>query len=220
MDDNDMSTNVLIVPGYHGSGDAHWQSWLEARLPQARRVTGIDWEVPALYRWAEAVINDLDNPPYPSIIVAHSFGCLASALAIAHRPRRVAGVILVAPADPQRFALSGPRNPAQPRELSIAWSLPENALNTPGLVVGSRNDPWMKLQHAHAWAKRWGLPLHDAGSVGHINVDAGFGPWPWIEQITAALCEKVALSHGATQHWGHGHEVARHSTAPMRLLYA
>ena len=73
-----MSTNVLIVPGYHGSGDAHWQSWLQTQLPQARRVTGIDWEKPALHPWADAVINDLDKHPDPSIIVAHSFGCLVS----------------------------------------------------------------------------------------------------------------------------------------------
>ncbi len=215
-----MSTNVLIVPGYQGSGDAHWQSWLEARLPRARRVTGIDWKIPALHRWADAVINGLDSHSDPSIIVAHSFGCLASALAIAHRPRRVAGVILVALADPERFVLSGVQSPAHPREPSIARFLPGNTLPCPGLVVGSRNDPWMKLQHAHAWAKRWQLAFHDAGPVGHINVDAGFGPWPWIEQVTESLQEKVARSHGATQHWGHGPAVDRDRTAPMRLLYA
>jgi len=219
-DDNDMSTNVLIVPGYHGSGDAHWQSWLQTQLPQARRVTGIDWEKPALHPWADAVINDLDKHPDPSIIVAHSFGCLVSALAIAHRPRRVAGVILVAPADPERFALSGPRDLGQPREPSIARFLPSAALDTHGLVVGSRNDPWMKLQHAHAWAKRWRLAFHDAGAAGHINIEAGFGPWPWIQQVTERWQEKVAQSHSTTQHWPHGHEVARQRSAPMRLLYA
>lgn len=219
-----MSTNVLIVPGYHGSGDAHWQTWLEARLPRTRRVTGIDWEIPALHRWADAVINDLDNHSDPSIIVAHSFGCLASVLAIAHRPRPVAGlvagVLLVAPANPESFAVSGLRDAARLREPSIARFLPPASLDTHGLVVGSRNDPWMKLGHAHAWAKRWGLAFHDAGPMGHINVEAGFGPWPWIQQVTESLQEKVARSHGATQHWGHGPAVDHDRTAPMRLRYA
>ncbi len=41
-----MRQTVLIVPGYHGSGPGHWQSWLEGELPEARRVTGIDWDEP------------------------------------------------------------------------------------------------------------------------------------------------------------------------------
>jgi predicted alpha/beta hydrolase family esterase len=215
-----MSADVLIVPGYQGSSDAHWQSWLETRLPRARRVTGIDWTIPALHPWADAVINDLDSHPDPTIIVAHSFGCLASALAIAHRPHSVAGVILVALADPERFVLSGTRNAAQPREPTIARFLPGNALSCAGLVVGSRNDPWMKPQHAQAWAKRWQLAFHDAGPLGHINVEAGFGPWPWIQQVTQGLQEKVAHTYGVTGQRRQGRYVGRHRAAPMRLLYA
>ena len=41
-----MSYRVLIVPGFHGSGEAHWQTWLEQELPNADRVRGIDWESP------------------------------------------------------------------------------------------------------------------------------------------------------------------------------
>ena len=28
-----MSYRVLVVPGFHGSGEAHWQTWLEKQLP-------------------------------------------------------------------------------------------------------------------------------------------------------------------------------------------
>ena len=42
------NATVLIVPGYHGSGPDHWQSWLETQVPEARRVSGIDWEQPVL----------------------------------------------------------------------------------------------------------------------------------------------------------------------------
>ncbi|MBP7628661.1 MAG: alpha/beta hydrolase, partial [Zoogloea sp.] len=28
-----MQHTTLIVPGFHGSGPTHWQSWFEARLP-------------------------------------------------------------------------------------------------------------------------------------------------------------------------------------------
>ncbi|PKO36149.1 MAG: hypothetical protein CVU33_19940 [Betaproteobacteria bacterium HGW-Betaproteobacteria-6] len=36
-----MKQTVLIVPGYLGSGPAHWQSWMERQLPATRRVAGI-----------------------------------------------------------------------------------------------------------------------------------------------------------------------------------
>lgn len=184
-----MSFNILIVPGYHGSGEAHWQSWLEGELPQARRVSGIDWEQPVLHAWSKAIVQELDRSPYPTIIVAHSFGCLASALAIAQRPQSVAGAILVAPADPERFGLFGARTEQDRNDASIAPYLPGSELNTLGLIIGSANDPWMKLQHGYAWAKRWGMAFHNAGQVGHINIESGFGPWPLIKVLTQSLCE-------------------------------
>lgn len=78
-----MQHTTLIVPGFHGSGPTHWQSWFEARLPDARRVIGIDWEAPVLARWAGAVRDAIDRAPGPVWVVAHSFGCLASVVAAA-----------------------------------------------------------------------------------------------------------------------------------------
>jgi uncharacterized protein len=179
--------NLLIVPGFHGSGDAHWQTWLEAEQPNARRVAGIDWERPVVADWANAIAQTLDEVSGPTVIVAHSFGCLASALAIASRPNLSLGALFVAPARPERFTRSGVREDTDARFPSIAADLPDGSLNIPGLVVGSRNDPWMKLQHAYAWSRRWSLAFHDAGEVGHINVESGFGPWPWVKFIAESL---------------------------------
>lgn len=50
-----MQQTTLIMPGYQGSGPDHWQSWLEAQLPGARRIKGIDWGAPVLARWAAEV---------------------------------------------------------------------------------------------------------------------------------------------------------------------
>lgn len=184
-----MSLDILIVPGYHGSGDAHWQTWLQQQIPSARRVSGIDWDQPVVHNWAEAIIRELETSTRKTVIVAHSFGCLASAMAIANRPDHVGAAILVAPADPQRFGLFGAREGHLADYPSIAEQLPDESLNVPGLLIGSRNDPWMKLGHAYAWSKRWKLGFHDAGEVGHINVDSGFGPWPFINLLTTSLCE-------------------------------
>lgn len=184
-----MSLNILIVPGYHGSGDAHWQTWLQQQIPGAKRVAGIDWEQPIVHNWADAIIRELESSSHKTVIIAHSFGCLASAMAISNRPDHVAGAILVAPADPQRFGLFGARKEHIANYPSIAELLPDVSLNVPGLLIGSHNDPWMKLQHAYAWSKRWSLGFHDAGEVGHINVDSGFGPWPLIKLFTESLCD-------------------------------
>lgn len=206
-----MAFNILIVPGYHGSGDGHWQTWLQQQLPNAKRVSGIDWERPILHNWSKAIIENLDQTTDQSVIVAHSFGCLASAMTVANRPQKVAGVLFVAPADPQRFSLFGSRSvgvgtsgsqpvgvknvasgqnnfAAQP---DIARYLPSGPLNTPGVLIGSRDDPWMKLQHAYAWSKRWQLAFRDAGAVGHINIDSGFGPWPWIKTALLSFCDEL-----------------------------
>lgn len=170
-----MKQPILIVPGYLGSGPAHWQTWLESQLPEAQRVDGIDWQTPQLGRWAGSVGAAIDRAGAPVWLVAHSFGCLASVLAAAIRPARVAGALLVAPADPERFADAGFRGPVA---ASVARWLYETRLACPGLLVASANDPWMNFASAAYWAERWGCRLHCLGAAGHINADAGYGPWP------------------------------------------
>jgi|SRR5690606_28982263 len=183
-----MAERVLIVPGYRGSGDAHWQSWLERNLAGCERVSGIDWNKPALPRWVEKIGQAIDVSSEPVWVIAHSFGCLASAVAIAQQPTKIAGAILVAPADPERFSADGIRHSGgRITEPSITTLLPQHNLGVNGLLVGSQNDPWLSLDDARALAKKWRLPLMNAGNVGHINVDSGFGPWPLLLSLLYAL---------------------------------
>lgn len=170
-----MQQPVLILPGYLGSGSAHWQSWFERQLPNARRVSGIDWSSPRLGQWAGEVGKAIDRADGPVWLVAHSFGCLAGVVAASIRPERVAGALLVAPADPERFVDDGFRR-GEARAIS-RW-LVDTRLACPSLLVASTNDPWMNFASAAYWADRWGSRLHCIGAAGHINVDAGFGPWP------------------------------------------
>ncbi len=195
MASESSNDTVLVVPGFHGSGEAHWQSWLESQLPESRRVGGIDWEQPRLHDWAAAIGRDIDRCNGRVWLVAHSFGCLASAAAMASRRRRVAGAILVAPADPERFTTAGARRRTGEHarwQPSIEAQLPALPFIDFGLLVASRNDPWMSFGSATAWADRWGLSLFDAGAAGHINVDSGHGPWPLIVELLQAM--RAALS--------------------------
>lgn len=210
VNDQPPGTNfrVLVVPGFHGSGDAHWQTWLEQHVPAAQRVTGVDWERPIVKAWARAVVRALDAESTPTVVVAHSFGCLASAMAIAQRPRHNLAAVFVAPAQPFRFAPFGLREDSV--QSSIADSLPSGALEVPGILVGSQNDPWMKLHHAQLWARRWALAFHDAGRAGHINIDSGFGPWPWISQVIHAFGRRLTCAE-LSDNAGHPQQLATFS---------
>ena len=170
---------TLIVPGYLGSGPAHWQSWIESRIPDTRRVRHVDWDAPVLARWAQAVRDEIDAAAGPLWLVAHSFGCLASVVAAADRPDKVAGLMLVAPADPERFTPRGVRTSTSGvTEPGLSGCLPRRLLPMPGLVVASTNDPWVRLSSAAYWADQWGCRLAEIGAAGHINADSGHGPWP------------------------------------------
>lgn len=188
-----MQTPTLIVPGFHGSGPEHWQTWLEQVLPDAQRVSGIDWEQPVLAHWAARVRAHLDQAHSPLWVVAHSFGCLASVIACCERPQQVAGLMLVAPADPERFSTQGLATDF-PRAAKLKQFLPQQALGVPALMVASSNDPWLSLQDARHWARLWACRLHNIGAQGHINADSGHGRWEQGLQLLQELQASDYLS--------------------------
>lgn len=191
-----MPATTLIVPGFHGSGPDHWQSWLESRLSGARRVAGIDWESPVLATWAAAIRREILDAPGPVWLVAHSFGCLASVAASEGLAHRLAGALLVAPADPDRFSPQGPREDhATAPDTLTAW-LTKQELDFPSLIVASSNDPWMAVGKVAHWRAAWGSQLIGIGPAGHINTESGFGPWPAGLAILRSFQAQVAPRQG------------------------
>ncbi len=172
-------SRLVIVPGLHGSGAGHWQSWLQGQVADAVRVEQDDWRTPDLERWSERVATTLAAlGPGPHVIVAHSFGCLASVRAVSRQPRAdVATMLLVAPAEPDRF--------------DAAHVLPRTPLPMPTALVASDNDPWMSAAQAHAWATRWGSAWISLGNAGHINVDSGYGPFPLAREWASAALNRL-----------------------------
>jgi predicted alpha/beta hydrolase family esterase len=55
----------LVVPGLHGSGPTHWQSWLEARHAGSRRMQVGDW-TPQLDDWADCLEQAYQSGQTPS----------------------------------------------------------------------------------------------------------------------------------------------------------
>ena len=163
----------LIVPGLHGSCAGHWQTWLEDRLPLAHRFLQANWDTADIGQWANALEKAILLQSDRVLLIAHSFGCLASVAAANRMSPRIAGALLVAPCDTTHFHIEEQRIDA--------------VLPFPSLLVASRNDPWMSHARATIWAERWGSRLVDVGHKGHINVASGHGSWPDVLPLIAEL---------------------------------
>lgn len=173
---------LLIVPGLRDSGPLHWQSWLERRQRGSIRPRLDDWNLASLDAWIDAIEVALAREPAgPWIAVAHSYGCLAVLRHLQDRQNRsgasgaaagiddgIVAALLVAPASPARH--------------DCAAALSRRIAGVDLLVVASSNDPWLPTHAALPWAQRWGARLHDLGEAGHINAEAGFGPWPFARE--------------------------------------
>ncbi len=165
---------LLIVPGLHGSGPDHWQTWLQGLHRSARRVEQADWSQADLAGWSQRIDDTLAAAgPGPWLAVAHSFGVLALLHHLARRPRSpVRAALLVAPANPDRFAV-GPQ-------------LPQTRLRRPTTALLSDTDPWLPAPLALQWADRWGSRCVELGDAGHINVAAGYTMLPYAQRWVQA----------------------------------
>jgi predicted alpha/beta hydrolase family esterase len=193
-----MSTPIFFIPGFQGSGSAHWQTWLQNRLPDSGVLRDVDWEFPELSSWADQAHHQLAALGRPALIVAHSFGCLVASVVAAELPGSVAGILFVAPANPDRFAAEGgirnTRFDGTPQAVrSAADILPERLpARIPSALLASENDPWLNFSDALVIARRWNSQLVDLGEAGHVNVDSGYGPWPGLlRQLRSLRAQKT-----------------------------
>lgn len=66
--------DILIVPGYKGSGPDHWQTRWEKKLSTARRVQQTQWSKPVCEEWVHEVKIAIAQAQKPVVIIAHSLG--------------------------------------------------------------------------------------------------------------------------------------------------
>ena len=163
--------NVLVLPGWHGSGPRHWQTLWEQRQ-HYRRVEQHEWSSPLRGDWIARLEDVVLSCEEPAVLVAHSLGCILAAAWAAHSPnrKRVKAALLVAPADVERPEIR-PRLPS--------WSPIElQALPFPAVLVASRDDPFCELERSRLFAHAWHAQFIDHGACGHINADSGLASWP------------------------------------------
>lgn len=164
--------DILIVPGWTGSGPDHWQSRWQRNMKTARRVEQADWDRPKIADWVDGIVAAVTAGTRPAVLVAHSCGVTAVVKAA---PRlagsRLAGAFLVAPADldtsSEWLATEGGFAP-----------MPMERLPFPAKLIGSSTDPYCTIDRAHALGAAWGADVSIIANAGHINTESGHGPWP------------------------------------------
>jgi len=167
------SIRYLIVPGWQGSPDNHWQSHWQRNLPNSARVEQRDWLTPQRRDWVQALEQAIAAERSPVILIAHSLGCITVAhWAAQARPallRQVQGALLVAPADVER--------PTCAPALRNFAPIPLQTLPFPSQVVSSDNDPAVSVPRALHLARAWGAEAGLLANAGHINVKSGHERW-------------------------------------------
>jgi hypothetical protein len=171
---------TVVIPGWHGSGDGHWQTWLEEHLQasgrETRRPAFADLDNPRLDEWLDMLRSTLAGLPADGYdVVTHSLGAvlwLHHVIEPGNAPR-AARVLLVAPPSPRTTIAEIAAFFPPPMDIDAV----RHAADGTVLVAGS-DDPYTPEGSTAAY----GLPLKIATTVidggGHLNVDAGYGEWP------------------------------------------
>jgi predicted alpha/beta hydrolase family esterase len=136
-----------------------------------RRVVQDDWLAPRRDAWLSALERDVAGCAVPPVLVAHSLACALVAHWASHPGAVAKGALLVAPADVDSTLRT-------PDEVRSFGPIPLKRFPFPSVVVASTDDPFVSLERSAEFAAAWGSRMVTLEKAGHINADAGFGPWP------------------------------------------
>ena len=161
---------VLLLPGLYNSGEKHWQTHWESAFPDFRRVQQTNWERPVCNDWVETLDQAIATIEGDVVLVAHSLACTLVTKWAERYPRVIRGAFLVAPSDTEAASYPSGTNGFVP--------VPLRRLPFPSQVVVSRDDPYVSIERATAFAHAWGSQLIMVDGLGHIGSDSDLKMWP------------------------------------------
>jgi predicted alpha/beta hydrolase family esterase len=170
------SRSFLILHGLQGSGPGHWQTWLAARLRADNERVAYpdlpDADMPSPASWRGVLDGELAALPSGEVIVVcHSLSCLLWLHHVAEGGRQADRALLAAP----------PSESAGVVEIAGFFPVPLPALNRGARLVCSDNDPYCPEGAATLYGEPLGIPVDVLEGRGHLNPEAGYGPWPAAE---------------------------------------
>ena len=180
---------VLLVHGWGGSDFPHWQSWLAGEIAkdygQVSFLKFSNFDFPDLELWKKELQEELKSFE-PDIVICHS---LANTLwfHLSQSINQVQKLYLVAP----------PSFTCEIEEIKSFFPLPlptqTQAKET--LLIGSTNDPYMKVDELQKLQKSLDVELKIIENAGHLNADSDYGEWPWIlEEVKKDLKNQAYIS--------------------------
>lgn len=177
----EMSMNKVIIPGYGGSGECHWQTHWETSSDGYSRIKPTSFENPDLSDWLAALEDNVVQQSNPPVLIAHSLGCLLAAEYLHRSKVDVAGVFMVAVPDPDglNFPISEAREFAE---------FSRKPLRCPSLIVASSNDPYSATHHTKEIAAAWGAGVVNIGAKDHIS---DVGQWNAGHNLLTAFCSGI-----------------------------
>jgi hypothetical protein len=176
-----MASAFLILHGLSGSGPGHWQRWLAERLAQdgnAIRFPDLpDPDSPDPDAWVRELLAELEAVDGDErVVICHSLSCITWLAACTQVEPPVDRVALVAPPSPA----------AGLPELELFFPVTATAQDVGRAARQTRlvcadNDPYCPEGAAAVYGEPLQLPTDLHPGRGHLNVDAGLGPWPAME---------------------------------------
>jgi len=157
----------IVVPGIGGSDETHWQTLWERECSDLRRLVPTSWDQPDFDDWSDSLSRAVSDEP--SLLIAHSLGCLLAVRWAHAHPDRVAGLFLVAAPDP-----AGPEFPPQATSFTSGLDV---HLGVPAVLITSDDDPYCTPQQSARFADTWGIASLSVGRRGHLNSASGLGYW-------------------------------------------
>ncbi len=179
-----MTVPVLTLAGLWNSGPAHWQTHWERSHPTWKRVPHREYESPRRDEWVEELERAVAACDAPPMLAAHSMSCCLVQHWAAQTSLKAAAAFLVAPSDVE--ATTYPKGPAGFKPM------PLRRLPFPSLVVTSTTDEYISLERARFFASAWGSELVVVSNAGHLNGDAGYGPWPEGLTLLESLIDRAS----------------------------
>jgi predicted alpha/beta hydrolase family esterase len=171
----------LILHGWQGSGPDHWQTWLASGLREAGEDVLYpelpDPDTPVLAAWRDALSSELERlRPGRGVVICHSLACILWLHHAASVRVPIERVLLVAP----NSAAAGVPEIASFFPAPLDREAVARAAGVTRLVCADR-DEYCPEGADRLYGAPLGLEIDLVPGGGHLNPDAGYGPWPAVE---------------------------------------